>query len=323
MNKQPIAFLILTLFSPAFAGIEGTLTNHLYYQGGIGSINIEITEEFIGIGTLKLCLSNYDFSLGKYSSKCDSLLLTRNISINNQYSDSVQFSLENIPSSAYRIYLQLTYKMDGETKTRTDCDEGNFILVKNNGLCEQVVQELSGIKLELLAPMNASAGQELTALVNLTNYDQASQILLYSFIKNSTDYINEDLNDDSFKVLNITPGSNGIILMKNRIKENISQGIYEYIIKAESGTNAYQTSSSIQITIDETEELTECNLSCPECEELSCPILDCQEPEIINTTKREASKITAQLSLKRDEYYYIPTILIGIISLIIMYVKLK
>ncbi|MFA5303526.1 MAG: hypothetical protein WC393_03235 [Candidatus Nanoarchaeia archaeon] len=326
MKKQVIALAIMLLFSPIYAGVEGTLTNHLYYPQDSAAISVNIEEEFIGIGTLKICLSNYDFTEGKYSLKCDALLLTQNISINNQYLDTLTVNLNNAPSSVYRFYLQLSYKKDGTTKTRTDCDDGNFILVKQTSNQETIPEQSAGIILSVLSSQTAVPNSEVTAYVNITNIDQNSVILLSSFIKNQTNYINENLNDDSFKVLNITKGSSAIIIMKNKILENISQGVYDYIIKAESDINTYQTLNSIEIITNQTQEPEQINLTCPECETcIECEIISCPEPINVSSTIQEGqtSKITAKLNLKRDEYYYIPAILIGLISLIIMYVKIK
>ncbi|MFA5333816.1 MAG: hypothetical protein WC376_04960 [Candidatus Nanoarchaeia archaeon] len=326
MKKQVIALAIILLFSPIHAGIEGTLTNHLYYPQDSAVISVNVEEEFIGIGTLKICLSNYDFTEGKYSSKCDTLLLTQNISINNLYSENILVSLNNIPSSVYRFYLQLSYKKDGVTKTRTDCDDGNFILIKQATLSEAIPETINGILLNAVTSQNATPNSEVTAYVNITNIDQNNVILLSSFIKNQTNYINENLNDDSFKILNITKGSSAILIMKNKILQNISQGVYDYIIKAESDMNTYQTLNSIEIITNQTQELEQTNITCPECETcLECEIISCPEPINVSSISQEGqtSKITAKLNLKRDEYYYIPAILIGLISLIIMYVKIK
>lgn len=326
MKKQIIALAILLFFGPIFAGVEGTLTNHLYYPQDSAVISINVAEEFIGIGTVKICLSNYDFTLGKYSSKCDTLLLTQNISINNQYSGNVIVNLNNAPSSVYRFYIQLTYKIDGVTKTRTDCDDGNFILIKQSSNQALMPETIGGITLSAVTTQSANPTSEVTAYANITNIDQSNVILLSSFIKNQTSFINENLNDDSFKILNLTKGSSAIIIMKNKLLENITSGLYDYIIKAESGTNTYQTVNSIEIIGNETQENQQTNISCPECEICQeCEIITCPETinQINDIQEGQTSKITAKLNLKRDEYYYIPAILIGLISLIIMYVKIK
>jgi len=323
MKKALMLLAIMLFFKTSFAGLEGTLQNRLYYQGGIAELDVEINEEYLGIGTLKICLSNYDFILGKYSSKCDIELIEKEIIINNNYIESFPIKLENIPDSAYRFYLKLTYKLDGSTKTRTDCDDNNFILVKKREI-QNSINPLIYLSAETT---NESIQKGITeAKISLSNNCQSSQIILYSFIKNSTHYINENLNDDSYKILNITPGLSAQIILKNQLLENISSGIYEYYIIAEALGKTYQIINSIKITENESQEsncpsciLTECE-ECPicpeikECEFHSCPIIE---------NESSASKITAKLNLKRDEYYYIPAIIIGIISLIIMYVKLK
>ncbi|MDD4352928.1 MAG: hypothetical protein PHN56_00570 [Candidatus Nanoarchaeia archaeon] len=326
MKKQLIVLTIVLFFNPIFAGIEGTLANHLYYSGNIVPINIEIQEEFIGTGTVKICLSNYDFNEGKYSSKCDIPLLTQNVSINNYYLNQLLINLVNIPESLYRLYLQLSYKIDGTTKYKYDRDDGNVILIKTSTL-ETIKETNNGIILNMITPLTALPNEELTIYVNITNQKDNSKILLYSYIQNKTTYINENLNDDSFKVLNITKGSSAIIIMKNKLIKNITSGTYDYIIKAESGTNIYQTLNTIEILSNQVEENLTNIITCPECktcEECICETTIC--PELINDSnviEEQTSKITAKLNLKRDEYYYIPTILIGIITLVIMYVKLK
>jgi hypothetical protein len=328
MKKQLIIILIAFFIPKIFAGVEGTLTNHAYYPGESAIISINVDEEFVGIGTLKICLSNYDFNLGKYSSKCDTQLLTQNISINNQYSNNIIINLNNIPSSVYRFYIQLKYKINGVSKTRTDCDDGNFILIKQSNNPEIILLKNTGITLGAISSQIANPNSQVNVYVNITNIDQEGVILLSSFIKNQTNYINENLNDDSFKILNITKGSSAIILMKNKIIENVTPGIYEYIIKAESETNIYQTVNSIEILklneiiLNESIKIQENNITCPICETCKeCETITC--PKVNNQSQGQTSKITAKLNLKRDEYYYIPTIIIGIISLIIMYVKIK
>lgn len=320
--------LIILLFTPnfAFSGVQLSLSNRAYYQGDIINAVISIQEDYSGPATLKICLSNYDFIQGSYSQKCDTLLQEHELAINHEYQSTFLIDTSSMPDSVYRIYLQLKFKQDGLTKTRQSCNDNNFILIKPIA-SSHAEQCASGITLFANTTSAAYPGSQATAEVAITNYGNNEDILLYSYIKNQTTYINENLNDDSFKALTIAKGSKSEILLKNNLIESIGPGTYLYTITAESAGKTYQTTNTIEI-IEEKEDENNCPI-CPE-----CPIVsECEISQTIpapltespqeQETPNEPMKITAQLNLKRDEYYYIPIIIIGIASLIIMYAKIK
>jgi hypothetical protein len=329
MKKAIILLLAFFLaFQTCFCSIVLELNNRLYFPQDTAELKITIEREgYIGTGNLKICLAHYDFATNSYG-QCDTLLSEHEAFVNSIYSATFFESLSGIQDGPYRFCIKFEYKENSTSRSMQTCSTDNFILIKQI-TNQQIITEtenIGTIALSATTPLQASPNSEVSAYVNITNNNQNSEIILYSFIKNQTAYINENLNDDSFKQLNITTGSSAIILLKNKLMGNISQGIYDFIIMAESGGSSYQTLNTIEIIANQAQEIPEINIACPECEL-------CQECEITPSTQitnqssiiqeGQTSKITAKLNLKRDEYYYIPAILIGIISLIIMYVKLK
>ncbi len=321
MKKQMLILTLLLLINASFGKITGTPKNRLLYEDDLAAFDINITDEdYFGTARIRICLQSYDFIIGKFNSvSCEKEIKRENITLENNYYGIIQAPLIGIPDSLYKYCIYL--KKEGISSEKQDCGSDNILLIKpKNVACPELPNcnppKAAGIIISILSSPNASAGEKVMLKANVTNIDETEEITIYSFLKNSTDYINENLNEDSYKILTISKGSSAIITLQNQLLKDILPGFYEYTVVAQAGKD-YQTSNTISIK-NESE-------SCPiiECPEIK-PCSECIcEKETLQTQSVEQSKITAQLNLKRDEYYYIPAIIIGLISLIIMYIKIK
>ncbi len=323
MKKQMLILIILLLLlNTSFGKIIGTPKNRLLYENDSAIFDINITDEdYSGTARVRICLQSYNFITGKFNSvTCEKEIIKENIYLENNYYGTIQAPLIGISDSLYKYCIYL--KKEGISSEKQDCGSDNILLIKTRLSscpaaqdCSQF-QEPSGILISISSPYNASAGEKVMLQANITNIDETEEIEAYSFLKNSTDYINENLNEDSYKILTISKGSSVVVTLQNQLLKDILPGTYEYTVIAKAGKN-YQASNIIIIQ----NESPSCPIiECPKSE--PCPECICEQ-ETLQAKAPEPSKITAQLNLKRDEYYYIPAIIIGLISLIIMYIKIK
>ncbi len=323
MKKQMLILLLLLLINASFGKIVGTPKNRLLYEeDNLAIFDINITdEEYSGTARIRICLQSYDFIAGKFNSAaCEKEIKRENIILENNYYGIIQAPLTGIPDSLYKYCIYL--KKEGISSEKQDCGSDNILLIKPKPPkcpelpnCSQS-KEAAGIIISISSPHNASAGEKITLKANITNIDETEEIIIYSFLKNSTDCINENLNEDSYKILTISKGSSATITLQNQLLKEILPGFYEYTVIAQAGKN-YQTSNTVMIQNESEQHKIS---KCPEIK--PCPECIC-EKETLQPPAPNQSKITAQLNLKRDEYYYIPAIIIGLISLIIMYIKIK
>jgi hypothetical protein len=302
------------------------MPNHFYDGKNMLEIHAEISEDFSGEGKLKICLSNYDFESGKYSSKCDIFIEEYSIIIQNNCSYDYFIDLNSVQDNVYRLFVQLTFKSDAGTKTRKDCDDNNFLLVKKESNINCVtVEDFSGIILQASFPKTAIIGEKTNFTANITNMGNCDEIIAYSYIFNGSYFATGNL-EKNIKILNITKYSSSSVIFENLINSSSKEGEYYYVLKAESCKKTYGATGTIILQENEP-KINNFNISAFNEPNYTCPLCECiyEEQNVSNLSKTtyNSSKITMDLNLKRDEYFYIPTILIGLSALALMYVRLK
>jgi hypothetical protein len=244
MQKNCLLILLVLLsIGAGYSSVEARVLNNYVLAGGDLHASVEISEDYTGTADLKFCLADFDFNTLSYNYRCDIFLERFNITFDKNYSSTYTFSLEGVQPLIYRLFVQLHFN----TTYHKDSDSNNFVYVASSGEPIVYVYNYSGVAIDSRAVNSiVERGSTVTNCINITLYENCTNLRVYSFIHNDSISITGELNSN-IQSFSLPVGSSTQVCLNNTIISNASIGAYDYVSRVASCTVDYETKSKIYV----------------------------------------------------------------------------